>query len=122
MVITCVVCGVDAGLRGAVLICVTAQSAADLVKYTDNIILRGQCHCRAGIQNGSREPGRPRAFLNGQFRLTWSIIQSISSRGVSAVAGRAGEIKIKRDHPRPGSGRQLYEETIYNSVLIVPKV
>ena len=25
--------------------------------------------CRAGIQNESREPGRPRAFLNGQFRL-----------------------------------------------------
>ena len=26
-------------------------------------------HCRAGIQNGSRDTGRPRAFLNGQFRL-----------------------------------------------------
>ena len=25
--------------------------------------------CRAGIQNESRESGRPRAFLNGQFRL-----------------------------------------------------
>ena len=25
--------------------------------------------CRAGIQNGSREPGRSWAFLNGQFRL-----------------------------------------------------
>ena len=26
-------------------------------------------HCRAGIQNGSRDPGRPRAFLNELFRL-----------------------------------------------------
>ena len=26
-------------------------------------------HCRAGIQNGSRDTVRPRAFLNGQFRL-----------------------------------------------------
>ena len=25
--------------------------------------------CQAGIQNGSRELGRSRAFLNGQFRL-----------------------------------------------------
>ena len=47
----CVVCGVDAGLRGAVLICVTAQSAADLVNYTDNIISRGQCKSIPGLQN-----------------------------------------------------------------------
>ena len=26
-------------------------------------------HCRAGIQNGSRDTGLSRAFLNGQFRL-----------------------------------------------------
>ena len=26
-------------------------------------------HCRAGIQNGSRDTGCSRAFLNGQFRL-----------------------------------------------------
>ena len=50
MGITCVVCGVDAGLRGAVLICATAQPAADL--------------------------------------------QSISSRGVSAGAGRDGGKKL----------------------------
>ena len=68
MVFTCVLCGVDAGLRGAVLICVTAQSAADLVNL---------------------------------------IIQIISYRGVSAVAGRAGEIKIKRARPWPGSVEHL---------------
>ena len=26
-------------------------------------------HCQAGTQNGSQDTGRPRAFLNGQFRL-----------------------------------------------------
>ena len=46
------VCGVDAGLRGAILIYVmTAQSTADLVNYTDNIISRGQCRYRASRGN-----------------------------------------------------------------------
>ena len=59
-------------------------------------------------------------------RLTCSIIQIISSRGVSAIAGRAGNEKFKRDPGKPGSVNKFNEyqpnftlyEVKYESMLI----
>ena len=47
--------------------CKLLWNAAGMVSINDARPLNNIC--RAGIQNGSQEPGRPRAFLNGQFRL-----------------------------------------------------
>ena len=53
----CVVCDGDTGLHSDALICATAQLAADLLNYTDNIISRGQCRCWA--RRGKKLSGTP---------------------------------------------------------------
>ena len=55
--IMCVVCDGDTGLHSDALICATAQLAADLLNYTDNIISRGQCRCWA--RRGKKLSGTP---------------------------------------------------------------
>ena len=50
-------------------------------------------------------------------RLTWSIIQTLLSRGVSASAGRGGKEKFKREPGKPGSVNKFNYNTIKDSCL-----
>ena len=54
-----------------------------------------------GVDAGLRVPYLSVQLLS--WRLTRSIIQSISSRGVSAGAGRDKKEKFKREPGKPGS-------------------